>query len=124
MKNSSVPRFLIAAGLCVAAAACATTESSEAPIAAAKPSKPVKPVYVLSDIEYATASELTDTLGEASLTRREGIGEYRRYGLKTCALIIILYPDDTGGMRATHFDAVALRSGEEKPDLDSCLAAG
>ena len=40
------------------------------------------------------------------------------------ALIIMLYPDETGKRAAAHLDSAATRSGEEKPDLDMCLARG
>lgn len=103
--------------------ACATTpevatKSDKMPVA------PAAPVFALTDLQGANAGTLTDLLGEPALTRREGEGEYRRYALTACTLIIILYPDETGVQKVAHVDATATTSTAEKPDLDACLAAG
>jgi|GEM_PF-1802848 len=111
-----------AAGL-VFIAACATS-NDDAILDVAEPDAPAAPVFVLSDILGAVPDALEARLGAPALTRREGDGEFRRYSLSTCMLIVILYPDDTGAPRAAHVDAVALNSEEEKPALDACLAAG
>ena len=104
------------------AAACAT---APAPVASpAAPKAPAAPVYVLSDLIGANAGKIDDMLGAPSLTRSEGAGEYRRYTLTTCTLIIILYPDEMGVSKVAHVDATATRSAGEKPDLNACLAAG
>lgn len=104
-------------------AACAT-----APDVAQKPVKtpvtPAAPVYVLDDFLGTGASALDGLLGEPALTRREGEGEYRRYALTTCTLIVILYPDELGVQKVTQVDATATTSNAEKPDLNECLAAG
>lgn len=111
--------FLLAASL--AAAGCATTEAS-APRASAK--APAVPAFLAADLENATAEEIDEKLGAPALTRVEGAGEFRRYTLARCALIVILYPDDKGARRAATLHAGALVSGDETPDLDECLAAG
>lgn len=85
---------------------------------------PVAPVYAAGDILGAEAGAIDALLGPPALTRREGEGEFRRYALKECMLIVILYPDDFGGVRAAHIDAAARQFGVEKPDVDQCLAAG
>lgn len=85
---------------------------------------PPAPVYALSDILGEDPQAIDALLGAPALTRREGSGEYRRYALTACTLIVIVYPDDAGAPRAAHVDAAALRAGEAKPDLDACLAAG
>ena len=111
--------LLLAAGL--AAAGCATT-STPAPSAASR--TPEKPAFLAADFENATAAEIDGKLGLPALTRIEGTGEFRRYTLARCALIVILYPDDKGARRAATLHAGALVSGEEAPKLDECLAAG
>lgn len=106
-------------------AACATTPDAPSPeISAPTPAVPSAPIYVVSDFENATAEAIDGLLGPAALTRKEGDGEYRRYSLSECALIIILYPDETGARRAAHLEATALSSGAAKPSLEDCLAAG
>lgn len=83
-----------------------------------------KPAYRLSDVAGKQAADLDALLGAPDLTRNEGSGEFRRYSLASCALIIILYPDESGVKRAASVNAGALKSGDEKPDLDLCLAEG
>ena len=103
--------------------ACATTaQIPSAPVAAK--AKPAAPVFVISDLQGARAGAVDALLGDPALTRREGAGEYRRYMLATCALILILYPDETGAATVAHMDAAATSSGGQKPDLEACLAAG
>ena len=104
-------------------AACSTTPDN-APSAVETPIIPSTPVYVLDDILGASPDQVDTLLGEPTLTRREGTGEYRRYALQGCTLIVILYPDETGAARATHVDAAAQTAGAEKPDLSACLARG
>lgn len=72
----------------------------------------------------ASPSDIDALLGPPALTRSEGEGEFRRYTLKQCELIIVLYPDDNGVRRAAHIDTAAQRSDAPKPDLSDCLAAG
>ena len=104
--------------------ACATAPTSgPAPIAKTKLA-PAAPVYVLGDFLGAPPAKVDAMLGAPALTRREGTGEYRRYALKNCTLIIILYPDETGAPKVAHVDTSAPNSGTEKPDLNACLAAG
>ncbi len=113
----------LACACMTAASACATTGGDDA-AGRAGPPKPAAPVYKLSDVLGATGDAVDATFGAPSLTRREGAGEYRRYRLKTCTLIVVLYPDETGANRVSHADATALHSDHEKPALDACLAAG
>ncbi len=103
--------------------ACASTDQN-APRPVAGPAAPSAPVFQLNDILGAAPATLDDRLGAPALTRREGDGEFRRYSLSTCTLIVILYPDDRGAVRAAHVDTAALTSDEEKPNLEACLAAG
>lgn len=123
MYKSVFRRSVLALAAPLAAAACATAPS-EKPAVATKPVAPPPPAYVLDDILGAPAGEVDAFLGPPALVRREGEGEYRRYGLKTCTLIVILYPDQTGAVKARHVDTAALKSDQEKPDLETCLAAG
>ena len=104
-------------------AACAT--APEAPQKTVKtPVAPAAPVFLRADLEGANIRKLNDLLGEPALTRREGNGEYRRYALTACTLIVILYPDELGVAKVAHMDATATSSNVEKPDLDTCLATG
>lgn len=104
-------------------AACSSIKP-DTPLSAARPAAPSAPVFQLDEILGAAPATLDDRLGAPALTRREGEGEFRRYSLSTCTLIVILYPDDMGAVRAAHVDAAALTSDEEKPNLEACLAAG
>ncbi len=90
----------------------------------AAPVEPAAPVYLAQDILGAKPSDIDALLGPPALTRREGEGEFRRYSLKQCGLIVVLYPDDDGAQRATHLDTAAKNSGSAKPALADCLAAG
>jgi hypothetical protein len=104
-------------------AACSST-NRDTPLPVAEPASPSAPVFQLDEILGAAPAMLDARLGAPALTRREGDGEFRRYSLSTCTLIVILYPDDAGAVRAAHIDAAALTSDEEKPNLEACLAAG
>ncbi len=103
--------------------ACSST-NPDTLLSAAKPAAVSMPVFQLDEILGAAPAMLDNRLGAPALTRREGDGEFRRYSLSTCTLIVILYPDDAGVVRAAHVDAAALTSDEEKPNLEACLAAG
>lgn len=102
-------------------AACATTDR-QAAVGRGAPAG--KPVFVKSQIDGAAPAALDRLLGEPTLIRREGEGEFRRYAFRDCALIVILYPDESGGVAVREIDAAAKVSGEKKPDLDLCLARG
>ena len=119
---------LAAPFLLCALSACATTgedaaETTQAP-AIKKAVVPTEPVFVKADVMGRSAAALDELFGQAALVRREGAGEFRRYTLAECALIVILHPDESGKIAAGHLDAAAKMSGEEKPDLDQCLARG
>lgn len=108
------------------AAGCATTGETPREVEA-KPGRTAaapKPAFVRSDLMGREAKALDDLLGAPGLVRREGEGEFRRYALSGCALIVILYPNDRGKRAAAHLDSAAMRSGDPKPDLDACLAKG
>ncbi len=85
---------------------------------------PRDPVFLAAEIEGKAGDELDALLGAPDLVRLEGAGEFRRYMLADCALMIILYPDDKGTKRTAKIDAGALSVGDDKPDLDRCLARG
>lgn len=112
--------MLVAVGL--AAVGCATTAATSPTAGAGK--TPGEPAFVAAQFENATAAEIDGKLGAPALTRTEGTGEFRRYMLARCALIVILYPDDKGERRAATLHAGALVSGEEAPTVEDCLAAG
>jgi len=118
-----IMRLSAASAAAVFAAACSTTPKL-IPANGAGPATPTSPVYLLSDISGASPQSIDTLLGPPNLSRREGTGEYRRYDLSTCALIIILYPDEAGAVRAANIDTAALTVGDDKPDLNTCLAAG
>lgn len=109
------------------AAACATTGPAETATAskpAAKASAPAKPAFRQADILGRDAKSLDALLGAPALVRTEGAGEFRRYALAQCSLIVILYTNEQGQFSAGHLDAAAKLASEEKPDLDLCLAGG
>lgn len=74
----------------------------------------------------ASAGDIDALLGAPALVRREGAGEFRRYGLETCSLIVILYPNENPAEAdvASHVEATALHSSDDKPDIETCLANG
>lgn len=117
----------VALGLLSLAAACATTgETQTAPAArpVAKAAAPAKPVFRQADILGRDAKSLDALLGAPALVRTEGAGEFRRYALAECSLIVILYTNDKGEFSAGHLDAAAKSASAGKPDLDLCLARG
>ncbi len=114
---------VLPAAVLVLASACATAPDVAKPVSPAA-AAPAAPVYRLGDLKGARSSDVDALLGAPALTRREGSGEYRRYSLTTCTLIVILYPDETGVAKVAHVDATATSSNGDKPDLDECLAAG
>ncbi len=122
--GQSFVRYFISGGAMFLAAACSTLSDIRPAAAPQQAAAPSTPIYVLSDILGAPPASIDALLGAPSLTRREGDGEYRRYGLSTCTLIIILYPNDAGAVRAAHVDTAAQNASQEKPDLNACLAAG
>ena len=125
MGSNRVYRFCAAMSVLVAASACATTSAPSASSkAGAHDTPPGEPVFIAADLSDKSADEIDGVLGAPDLVRVEGAGEFRRYALADCALIIILYPDDAGVKRARRLEAGALTSGAEKPDLDRCLARG
>lgn len=109
-------------------AACATVEPPDGRAVSTRDARPAvepaAPIFVRDEILGRDAPALDAMLGPAALIRREGEGEFRRYPLAACSLIVILYPDEKGVRSAGHIDAAARASGEDKPDLDLCLARG
>ncbi|MEM8987816.1 MAG: hypothetical protein AAGC95_13955 [Pseudomonadota bacterium] len=115
---------IAAGGALFALAACATdpqTPPAAGPDAASAPSRPA---IKASALMGARPQALSQLLGAPSLTRREGPGEFRRYAMAGCTLIVILYPDEKGDTRVVHLDAAAKNAGGAKPDVGECLAAG
>ena len=127
MSVSRISNAFLAVITVLALGACASTGAT-APVTDSAASSvdvaPAAPVFFQKDIMKKTAADLDETLGEAALVRREGKGEFRRYEMAKCELIVILYPAEDGLMTATHLDAAAKTSEEAKPDLDACLAGG
>lgn len=117
-------RSTLAAGLLAALTGCASVGGGAIGGAQGAAGAASKPAFVASNIAGKAAADIDALLGAPDLMRIEGAGEFRRYSLADCALIIILYPDDTGTRRATQIAASALKAGEPKPDLDQCLARG
>ncbi|MEQ1932173.1 MAG: hypothetical protein ABL957_16795 [Parvularculaceae bacterium] len=117
-------RALALLGGIIALTACATGTGVSRPGVGTETDFSQEPIFLLTDIAGKEAADLDALLGEPEMTRSEGRGEFRRYGLASCALFVILYPDENGVKRAASVNAGALKSGEEKPDLDLCLAHG
>lgn len=128
--SKALRRAVLTAAAALALAGCATSgEKSAKPMtgkAAGEKSAgtPAKPQFRVRDVMGKSAEELDSQFGKPALVRREGPGEFRRYGLKECSLIVILYPDDKGEKSAGFVDSAARAAGAPKPDLDACLARG
>ncbi|MEM9704473.1 MAG: hypothetical protein AAF850_00195 [Pseudomonadota bacterium] len=123
--NGRVNRAMLAGlSFLTAVAGCASTKpdapSGQAPVIAA----PKKPVFTLADVIGRRTDELDEKFGTPALIRREGPGEFRRYTLAGCALIVITYPSENGERRASHVSASALQSTEASPSPEACLARG
>jgi len=103
-------------------AACATAPAADAPAPQASRQAPLRPAINPDDILGKRPDALDQLLGAPSLTRREGQGEFRRYAMGECTLIVILYPDEDGAPRVAHLDAAAQTSGAAKPAVEDCLA--
>ncbi|WP_411816773.1 hypothetical protein [Hyphococcus sp. DH-69] len=114
----------IFAGLSLIAGCSTATEKSPEITTKPKPKIETGPVYQLDQLLGTNGQNIDALLGTPALTRREGEGEFRRYALKECTVIVILYPDELGIPTVEHVDVTALESGSEKPDLVDCLAAG
>lgn len=119
----STAALLLAAGCATTGAPTAGSSAEKRPPGAAGAGKG-EPAFRLADFEGRDGAALDALLGEPALVRREGEGEFRRYMLDECALLVILYPDDNGERRVARLDAGALVSGAARPDLERCLAAG
>ena len=117
-------RFFAGCLAFISLAACASGGDTPPPTIVSAPAAPAEPAYLRSDIDGASAAALDALFGDPGLIRKEGDGEFRRYQLAECALLVILYPDETGTPRTAHMEATALSSDREKPNLDACLAAG
>lgn len=119
---------LTLAAAALAASGCATSGEKPASEPQARSASgstgPSRPVFRVRDVMGKSAEELDSQFGKPALVRREGPGEFRRYALKDCSLIVILYPDDKGEKTAGFVDSSARASGADKPDLDACLARG
>lgn len=115
-------RTLLLISAALPLAACATQGGAR--LDAASPDAAAPPQFHAADIAGKTGEDLDRLLGAPALTRVEGAGEFRRYALTDCALLVVLYPDDKGEKRAASLSAGALKSGDAAPDLDLCLARG
>ncbi|MEM8936940.1 MAG: hypothetical protein AAGC77_11085 [Pseudomonadota bacterium] len=109
------------------AVACATP-SVQTPVAdgSSEPNDapPSTPVFQTGDIDGQPIRIVDERLGAPALTRKEGDGEFRRYSLETCNLIVIFYPDELGVVRAAHVDATARSVNQDAPSVKDCLARG
>ena len=115
-------RTTVFAAVAGSLAACATAPAPELTAIQEVNAAPARPAIDPDALLGAAPRELEKLLGQPSLTRREGRGEFRRYAMDRCNLIVILFPDDDGETRVVHLDAAARESGAEKPKLDDCLA--
>lgn len=114
----------LSGSLALAACAAAGGATQSLPAPGGENAFPEKPIFRMADVAGKEGADLDALLGVPDLTRNEGAGEFRRYRLAECALLVVLYPDEKGVKRAASVDAGALIAGEEKPDVDLCLARG
>ena len=121
----SVSRLLAPAklALCLIALSSCATSNSGVPVTNTDAEEAIRG-FKRDEIFGKTAATLDNLLGAPALVRREGDGEFRRYSLAKCGLIVILYPEGGREPKVTHLDATARNSSEPKPDVDSCLASG
>lgn len=136
LKEMSVPNrgHLVGLGASLAAillAGCASVEGPASPVSTGsgieegiEPIVPQGPVYVRSDFAGVLGSSVDARLGAPALVRREGEGEFRRYNLQNCNLIVILYPDELGRARVTQLETATKSSADAPLTLEECLAAG
>lgn len=121
-----------AAGLLILAACASTSPSSPSssssagasPSAASSSSAVPARAFKKAEIMDKDAASLDRLLGAPALSRKEGAGEFRRYALKDCNLIVVLYPGKDGRARVRHMDAAAPASDAKTPSLEACLASG
>lgn len=127
MSVSRFSRPVLAALTASALSACATTEAPGTKVGAVPEAGNTliqEPVFTRADVMSKTALELDASFGEPALVRREGKGEFRRYDLDRCGLIVILLANGAGEMAVTRIDAAAKTSDVAAPDVDHCLSGG
>lgn len=127
MTTSGTTRSVFGLAIAALLSACASggVKAPPAPGSTSGPAAPAgKPLHRVSDVLGKSAGELDARFGAPALIRREGAGEFRRYTLSTCSLIVILYPNDKGEKTAGYADAAAKTADAAKPDLNACLAKG
>ncbi len=110
--------------------ACAATPTADpAPIAAPAPAyefDPANPAFRREDVLGRTAAEIDALLGAPALVRTEGAGEFRRYDLALCGLVVLLAAEDGADRVAKELYASAPTSGDEgeAPTAARCLGVG
>ena len=101
---------------------CAGGSGAVAPASIKAPAPP--PAFAQADFMNRAVEDVDALLGAPALVRKEGEGEFRRYDLAACALIVLLYPDEAGVKRVRALHAGAKTATASAPDLDECLARG
>lgn len=117
--------IMIAGGAMLFLSACAT--NVEPPAAAVIVEPPSAPAFRADDVLGKSAADIDALFGDPGLVRREGAGEFRRYALADCNLIVILYPDDKtapSGSTVKTLYASAKSAAAPSADTTACLAAG
>ncbi|MBY0422720.1 MAG: hypothetical protein K2Q06_10490 [Parvularculaceae bacterium] len=125
LRRAALVAAFAALSACASSGSAPSRPSADGPRKAADATASTgKPAFRVRDVMGKSPEELDKQFGKPALVRREGQGEFRRYTLKGCELIVILYPDDKGEKIAGHVDAAAKAAGAAKPDVAGCLAAG
>jgi len=104
------------------ASAPIVTKAAEPAPGAPLPAPVPEPRLRASDLVGLTAASADAMIGQGPVgIIREGRGEIRRYTNQTCALLVILYPDDRNEPTVKSVESSSLFSSAGKPDLQSCL---
>jgi hypothetical protein len=104
---------------------CAATPATQPPAASNVPRSAGQSAALLERAGGAgapTQQEIVRTLGQADITRQDGVGVAMTYRLETCALLLLFAADARNAMRLHEANASARRAGEANPSLDQCGA--
>ena len=116
-------KALSAAVILCQLAACATAPAPSSGVAErVEPAAPQRPAIDPSDLIGLKRDGLETLLGAPDLSRKEGPGEFYRYAMTNCVLIVLLYPDEKGDVRVEKIDATAATSGAPKPSVETCAS--
>jgi hypothetical protein len=119
-------RFKAALGALFLLAGCAaTTPTTQAPATESAPRGSGASAALLARAgggDAPSQQEVIRVLGQADITRQDGVGVAMTYRLDSCALLLLFAADSRNAMRLREAHASARRAGEATPGLDQCGA--